>query len=163
MNHDADKNHGAVVQNHTRGDHRAAEKSPCDAGPALIVAESSLLTVLEALESEPATSGYAGIFDALEKTGCSPAKRLDAVWLAEAQGFFEEIVIQAADRQHKRCTLSALGLDALERLRFEGRTRITSRSARAILGDIEKEMVIEARCRKIKVGAERVPAQGKTS
>lgn len=155
-------NHGAG-QNHTRDYHHAAEKSPCDAAPALFAAEVSLLEVLQALESEPAALGYAGIFDALEKTGCSASKRLDAMWSPETQGFFKEIEFQAPDGQHKRCTLSALGLEMLERLRFEGRTRITSRSAREILGDIEKEMVIEARCRKIKVGAERVPAQGKTS
>ena len=43
--------------------------------------------------------------------GCGLTRRLDALWSAEAQDFIEKIEVRVSDGQHKRCTLSALGLE----------------------------------------------------
>lgn len=106
--------------------------------------EVSLLAVLEAFACTPLTPGDEGVIDALSATGASVKKRIDAMWVAYAAGMLREIEIGASYDLETCNELSALGIETLEKLRFDERTRITSRVARDILGDIEKEMAGDA-------------------
>lgn len=102
--------------------------------------EVRLIDVLEAFACTPLTPGDVCVIDALSATGASVKKRIDAMWSAHATGMLREIEIGAAYDLETCNELSTLGLETLERLRFDEQTRVTGKSARGILADIEAEM-----------------------
>lgn len=102
--------------------------------------EVRLIDVLEAFACTPLTPGDEGVIDLLARTGASISKRLDAMWLANREGMLSAIEIGASYDLETCSELSALGIETLEKLRFDERTRLASLVARDILGDIEKEM-----------------------
>lgn len=104
----------------------------------------SMLAVLEAFASTPPTGGDEGVIDALAYTGASFKKRIHVMWCAYTTGMLREIETGAAHDLETCNELSTLGLETLERLRFDERTRVTSRVARDIMGDIEREMAGQA-------------------
>ncbi len=104
----------------------------------------SLLMVLEAFACTPLTSGDEGVIDALSATGASIKKRIHAMWRAYTTGMLREIEFGASNDFETCSELSAHGVETLEKLRFDERTRVTSKAARGILGDIEKEMLGDA-------------------
>lgn len=103
----------------------------------------SLLAVLDAYACTPPTPGDEGVTDALSRTGASLMKRLEAMWSADRGGMLDEIEIWASFDCQTCSELFALGLETLEKLRFDERTRITSKDLRGTLGDIEREMAGE--------------------
>ncbi len=100
----------------------------------------SLLAVLDAYACTPPTPGDEGVVDALADTGASLIKRLEAMWSADRGDMLHDGQIWTADGQHSYSALSDLGLKTLEKLRFDERTRVTGKSARGLLADIEAEM-----------------------
>ena len=102
--------------------------------------EVSLIDVLLAVESEPQTPGDSGVFDELAWTGAGCAKVLGAMWSAGDLGMLREIEIDWLGERRTCSVISELGLETLERHRFDERTRITSASGRGTLADIGREM-----------------------
>lgn len=131
-------------------DHDAEDQSYADddypdaANLVELDAEVSLLAVLEAYACTPSTPGDEAVIDSLASTGASIEQRMDAMLSAYLGGMMDEIEI-LANLEYRTCQkLSELGFETLEKLRFDERTRIASRSAREILSGIEKEMASEA-------------------
>lgn len=102
--------------------------------------EVSLIDVLQAVESEPQTPGDSGVFDELAWTGAGCSKGLGAIWSADDLGMLREVEINWLGERRTCSVLSDLGIETLARHRFDEQTRVTGKTARGVLADIEAEM-----------------------